>query len=390
MRILLLAPQPFYQDRGTPIAVDMLINVLSTEGHEVDVLSFPGGKHRFYPGVQIRHIRSIGNLGTVGPGFSFKKLYMDMFLFFWAWRQLRCQEYDLIHAVEEAAFIAWPLSKLYKVPYIYDMDSLMSSQLLDKFPFLSFLKRLFRWLESLVIRNALSVAPMCEDLAQEAYKDRDADIYLIKDVSLINESVNQADVENIRQVHQIVGPIVMYIGNLESYQGIDLLVDAFAVVQEHNQQATLVIIGGNQHHIEYYSNKVSNLGLSDVSYFIGPRTVEHIGAYLSQADILVSPRIRGTNTPMKIYSYLHSGVPVVATRLPTHTQVLNDVNAVLTDSHPAAYAEGLMKLLEDIQLCLQLGQQAREYAAREHGFKSFVDSVKHLYSAAQIALEDRS
>ena len=45
---------------------------------------------------------------------------------------------------------------------------------------------------------------------------------------------------------------------------------------------------------------------------------------MSQAcDILVSPRIRGTNTPLKIYSYLRSGKPIVATDLLTHTQVLS-------------------------------------------------------------------
>ena len=45
---------------------------------------------------------------------------------------------------------------------------------------------------------------------------------------------------------------------------------------------------------------------------------------LLAADVLVSPRLKGLNTPMKIYSYLDSGSAVLATRLRTHTQVLDD------------------------------------------------------------------
>ena len=55
-----------------------------------------------------------------------------------------------------------------------------------------------------------------------------------------------------------------------------------------------------------------------------------IPAILEAADVLVSPRSRGTNTPLKIYQYLRSGRAIVATRLLTHTQVLDDSVAILT------------------------------------------------------------
>ena len=56
--------------------------------------------------------------------------------------------------------------------------------------------------------------------------------------------------------------------------------------------------------------------------------------FLDAADVLVSPRSRGTNTPLKIYQYLRSGRPIVATRLLTHTQVLSDEIAILTAPTP--------------------------------------------------------
>ena len=52
--------------------------------------------------------------------------------------------------------------------------------------------------------------------------------------------------------------------------------------------------------------------------------------------MLVSPRLKGLNTPMKIYSYLDSGSAVLATRLRTHTQVLDDGIAYLVEPEPVA------------------------------------------------------
>ena len=74
--------------------------------------------------------------------------------------------------------------------------------------------------------------------------------------------------------------------------------------------------------------------------FTGERPASEIPDLLAAADVLVSPRSRGTNTPLKIYQYLRSGRVIVATRLLTHTQVLDDGVAILTDATPAASPAG--------------------------------------------------
>ena len=90
-----------------------------------------------------------------------------------------------------------------------------------------------------------------------------------------------------------------------------------------------------------------------------------LGNYLRQADVLVSPRIRGVNTPMKLYSYLDSGVPVLATRLPTHTQVMDDSVAVLVDPVPEAVGTGLVALFRDPIARAESGARGRRLARRE-------------------------
>jgi glycosyltransferase involved in cell wall biosynthesis len=93
--------------------------------------------------------------------------------------------------------------------------------------------------------------------------------------------------------------------------------------------------------------------------------VNVLPSLLRQADVLVSPRLKGLNTPMKIYSYLDSGTAVLATRLRTHTQVLEDRNAYLVDPEPEALGRGLAELLSDQALRQRLGTQAKQYVQEE-------------------------
>jgi glycosyltransferase involved in cell wall biosynthesis len=87
--------------------------------------------------------------------------------------------------------------------------------------------------------------------------------------------------------------------------------------------------------------KAKALGIEDRVRFTGQVEPSRIPLYVGIADVLVSPRVSGTNTPLKIYSYLKSGKPLVATDLWTHTQVLNEKISILVHPDPESIAEGL-------------------------------------------------
>ena len=96
-----------------------------------------------------------------------------------------------------------------------------------------------------------------------------------------------------------------------------------------------------------------------------------------------------TNTPMKVYSYLDSRVPLVATRLPTHTQVLDDEIALLVEPDPEALGRGLARLLEDGELRDRLAGNARQFAQREFTPEAFRRKLLGFYDAvANRILED--
>lgn len=380
MNILILAPHPFYQERGTPIAVDLLIKVLSERGDSIDLLTYQEGVDRKYDRLRIFRIKPFPAVTNMRPGFSAKKIYSDLFMFFRFISLMWSGKYDLVHAVEESAFMALLICPLRSTPFIYDIDSSMTTQLVDKYSFLRPLRGLLGFVESLPMRYAEAVVPMCDSLATEVRRYRDRNVVVLKDVSLIGQEPITEPASDTRKEYSLTGKVVMYIGNLEPYQGIDLLLESFQLVLKINTDVSLVIIGGLENDISKYRDIAQQMSIGDHVHFLGPRPVDKIGQYMAQADILVSPRTQGTNTPMKVYSYLDSGVAVLATRLPTHTQVMDDDIAMLADPGKEDFSRAMLELLSDNRLCKHLAGNAREYVRREHSYTTFRQRVHGLYS----------
>ncbi|MBN4063217.1 glycosyltransferase [Cardiobacterium sp. AH-315-I02] len=380
MKVLMLSPHPFYQERGTLIAEKLVIRALTERGYQIDLLTFNEGDDVDYPGLAIHRVKPVPKIENVRPGFSVKKLLLDILLFFKFIDLMIRNRYDVVHASEESAFMALVICPLFKTPYIYDMDSSMVTQILDKATFLRPLQRVLRWLESLPMRHANLVIPVCEALADDVAKYRSTGIHVLKDVSLAStDSEQPAPVIDIHQNYQVKGKMFMYIGNLESYQGIDLMLDAFAIHYPEHIDSRLIIIGGEQEDIEHYQIKCQQLSIQQAVIFMGKQPVTQIGSFMSQADILLSPRTQGVNTPMKVYSYLDSGVVVLATDLPTHTQVADSTTAYLCAVDKKSFAAGMKTLSMDVDLCNELAENAKKLIAREHSYPVFRSKLYEIY-----------
>jgi len=104
-----------------------------------------------------------------------------------------------------------------------------------------------------------------------------------------------------------------------------------------------------------------------------------MASIVAMADVLVSPRAYGDNIPLKIFDYLHSGKPIVATDILAHRSVLSEQIAKLVACTPAAIAEGITDLLLHDELAARMAQAALEQASAAPGKQSFIDLVEHLY-----------
>ena len=134
MKILVLGPHPFFQERGTPIALRLLLESLAEQGHMLVALVFAEGKPINIENCSIIRTARVPLMGPVRPGVSVKKVLYDLLLFCKAWSLLRQGSFDVIHAGEEAVFLAWLLEKWFRKPYVYDMDSALPQQIVEKYP----------------------------------------------------------------------------------------------------------------------------------------------------------------------------------------------------------------------------------------------------------------
>lgn len=390
MNILVLAPHPFFQPRGTPIAVKQLLEFLSADGHSIDVLTYHEGTDVQIPNCTLHRIRAVKALSGIRPGFSFKKLACDALMLRQCLQMVRRKRYDLIHAVEESVFMAALMRRLFGIPFIYDMDSALADQMIEKHGGLAPLRRGMQAAEQSVMRGSLGVIAVCPALVDRVKRFAKGKLVAcVEDASLIGS--NPAGVENLRRLLGVAEPLVMYVGNLERYQGVDLLLDAFAVAARDLPAARLVVIGGHPNDVRRYRAKAGGLGLTDRVHFLGPRPLEMLGGYLTQADILVSPRFSGSNTPMKIYSYLDSGVPVLATELPTHTQVLDNSIACLAAPDPTAFGSALVRLARDPVYRQALAQGAQRRVAVNFTPEAIRGKLRSFYRAisTRLAIEGR-
>jgi glycosyltransferase involved in cell wall biosynthesis len=175
--------------------------------------------------------------------------------------------------------------------------------------------------------------------------------------------------------------VVLYSGNFESYQGVELLVEAAGLVPE----ARFLFMGGEPAEIEALRARARAAGSGDRCVFSGKRPPSELPPFLALADVLVSPRSRGANTPFKVYTYLASGKPLVATRIPTHTQILDDTLAFLAEPTPAGLAAGIRQALADPAEARARADRGRALIDREYSPARFAEKVARAYDAVQEA-----
>jgi glycosyltransferase involved in cell wall biosynthesis len=287
--------------------------------------------------------------------------------------------YDVVHAVEEAVFPAALLNLFSRRKLVYDMDSWMSQQMTDKWVALRPARPLLAAIERVAVQRAAIVLPVCEDLAQVVRGWVDPSrVIVLPDVPVGDENPGDAG-ESLRAITGPNALIALYVGNLEGYQGIDLLVDAIErLPRELNVQT--VVIGGSEPDVSRYREIAEKSGLETRLHFIGPRPVADLNAYLDQADVVISPRVLGQNTPMKVYSYMQSGKAILATDIRSHTQVLDRECAELVAPEPAALASGLERLARDEGLRRRLGAEASTRARRDYSRAAYRERLQRAYS----------
>ena len=123
MHLLMIAPQPFFEARGTPFSEYHRIRALLELGHTVDLVTYPFGHDVDLPGLRIFRCARPPFVRSVRVGPSIAKVPLDLSLTFTALRRVVAGRYDALHSHEEGGVIGVALSWLTGKPHLYDMHS---------------------------------------------------------------------------------------------------------------------------------------------------------------------------------------------------------------------------------------------------------------------------
>jgi len=401
MRILMIAPVPYFEPRGADFQVYDRLRALSQLGHQVDLVTYPVGEDVTFPGLRLRRTWGWPGLKRVKVGPSLAKFPLDALLFLRALPLLMTHHYDVIHTHLEAGYFGAILGKLFRLPHVYDMHDDLSEQLTNsKFTKNRTLIRMMQGVERTILRSARVIIYVYPELRQTIERfapgKPESSLFLIYNSAVGGEAfAPQSPSEQAQQAQRLAalrreldippgaGPIIVYTGTFEPYQGLDLLVASMPAVLARYPQAVYVLVGGLPDQVAQVRGWAQAAGVEHAIRLPGRRPMEEMPLCMRLADVLVSPRSEGTNTPLKLFSYLAAGKPIVATAIHSNTQVLTPEVALLVPPTGDALAVGALQVLSNPQRAAQMAANGQVVAEQNYSFAALVRGVEAAYKLVE-------
>ena len=380
-RVLVVAPQPFYEDRGTPIAARQVVEALTESGYVVDLATFPVGRPLAIPNLTIHRAANPLGIRRVPIGFSVRKVALDLALAPKVARLIRRHRYHAIHALQEAVCFALPLGRAAGVPVVYDVQSSLADQMVTHWVFrLAPAQWALRRIERALLARADAVVPFAGLAPQLRARAPGARIHEWPLPAGLEPATPDAVATLRADLALPAGtPVVVYTGTFEPYQGLPMLLGAIAAVRAAVPGTVFVLVGRDPAQSVEVDRLVAALPDSAAVRIVGRQPRHAVPAYLALASVLVSPRAYGDNLPLKIFDYLAAGVPIVATDIPAHRAVLDTTRAEMPQPTGVSLERAIIRVLTDQSHAAYLRANARAYAAEHLSWEAYRSAVASLY-----------
>lgn len=201
------------------------------------------------------------------------------------------------------------------------------------------------------------------------------------DIDLFLNSVNSEDIRARYSIRQ--GSLIIFTGGFQPWHGVDLILEAFALIAPIQSEATLVLVGDGPMRPKIQQQAIS-LGLGQKVVFTGKVDHADVAHLLCEADISViyhrASAAEIVETPLKLFEYMAAGKAIVAPAVPNMQRILtNGVCGMLVPpDDPQALAKAFNGLLENYQLRQSLGQSARKEAIEKHSWDRAVAELESI------------
>jgi glycosyltransferase involved in cell wall biosynthesis len=368
----MIAPTPYFADRGCHVRIYEEARALTELGHEVCIVTYHLG--RDMPGVRVVRTPQIPWYNKLEAGPSWHKPYLDILLLWKAFSEVRSFRPHLIHAhLHEGALIGLFLKSFFRIPLLFDYQGSLSGESLNHgfFRETSFLTRIFKGLERFIDRHADHIITSSSNGRQELIHKwgiaSDKVTNLIDGVDTeIFRPLSRSEARNVLGIPDHV-KLVVYLGLFNRYQGIDLLLDGIALIKNKAPEIRFLLMGFPD---EKYRRKATEIGVDDVITFSGRLSYDHAPLYLSAGDLAVSPKLTLTEANGKLFNYMACGLPTVVFDNEINREILGDDGMYVAHGDTAAFAETILSALNDRENLTSLSCKVRERAIRMHSWSA--------------------
>ena len=327
LRILAIAPTPFFVDRGGHVQIYEQARALIKLGNTLELCTYHIG--RDMPDFPIHRILNIPWYNKTDAGPSYHKLYLITLLFFLSWREIRRFKPDVLHGHGwDGCWIAFALNKLTGVPFVFDMQGSFTGEIVAhgyaKTNSLFF--KLLRWIERRTLHLG-TVVTQSEQMVDDAIRNfgvrRDRIFHTFDGVDTddLHPGIDPGDLRRELAIPE-GRKIVVFLGLLKPYQGVDSLMDAIRILVYDLKYtgAHFLIMGFPDE--DKYAARARDMGIGEYTTFPGKIDYKRRKFYYALGDVAVAPKLSPTEGDGKIYDYLAMGLPIVAYDRPASKEIL--------------------------------------------------------------------
>lgn len=381
--IAMVAPTPFFSDRGCHVRIFEEIKVLKKLGENPFLCTYHIGED--VPGVEIHRLPNIPWYKKLTAGPSLHKFYIDLFLLIKFSGLCLKKKPDIIHAfLHEGAFIGEAVNLIKKAPVVFDMQG----GLADELGAHSFIKGnksilgFFRLIERYIDRKASALLVCSEalkDILVGEFYILPENIFVIPDgvdLDFFKPSVSKLELKR-RFNLPLDKKIVVYLGLLTRYQGVDIFLRVIKSIRDRHKDIHFLIMG--YPNVEYYIKMARDLGIDDVITFTGRLPYKYAPDFLGLADIAVSPKLSKTESNGKLLNYMAVGLPVVVFDTPVNREILGPYGIYAEFGDAEDFTKKLEDLLMGTAKAEELGKKLLKRAQEEFSWDVIGKRILSVY-----------
>jgi len=376
--IAIVAACPFPCARGTPVRVARAAEALAELGHRIHIVTY----NLSDPGLEITHERlkvhripRIPFYRDLSPGPSLTKLLLADPMLTWKLHSvLRRHKIDFIYAHHYEALIAsLAVRAVRHCPVVYDAHTMLETELPDYIsgPIKPLLRQTGKWIDGFLPRHADHIVAVTDEIANRLA----AHLNSPDRVTVISNGLELAHFMACQwapETHDTERKVLIFTGNLAAYQGIELMLEAFALLRHRRDDVLLRIVTSDN--FCPYAPLARKLKIeNDIE--IADSDFSALPGEIARASVAINPRLSMDGIPQKLLNYMAVGVPIVSFAGSARNLVDNVNGLVIPDGDTVMFADAMDKLLNDQEAARKLGLAARD-DARQGG--TWLDVARKL------------